>query len=152
MHEHPILIFSASGSIAQFCLWLAVFGGGAIAGAWALLQHLGREGYTALASDLLAHVQSYRSGLGDIADLHVLDDPKLLNVAVADNAFDVFRVAELLHEDGWVQGLLQEPKALHRMVSMLHVASMPDHLATLATAVARCWDEHDHSNGIKAEI
>ncbi|MGI9411020.1 MAG: aminotransferase class V-fold PLP-dependent enzyme [Hyphomicrobiaceae bacterium] len=125
--------------------------GGAIAGAWALFQHLGREGYTAMASDLMAGVEYYRSGIGDIAGLHVLGDPELSIVAVGSDALDIFRVAEIMQEEGWVPGLLQEPKALHRMMSMLHVASMPDYLAALATAAARCRDEGDHSSGIKAE-
>ena len=37
-----------------------------------------------------------------------------------------------MREKAWVPGLLQQPKALHRMMSMLHVASMPDYLETCA--------------------
>ena len=125
--------------------------GGAIAGAWALFQHLGREGYTAMASDLLAGVDVYRRGVSEIAGLYVLGDPELSIVAVGSDQLDVFRMAELMRESGWVPGLLQEPKALHRMMSMLHVGSMQDYLAALAEAARQCRGQTAPSGGIAAE-
>ncbi|MEM9358120.1 MAG: aminotransferase class I/II-fold pyridoxal phosphate-dependent enzyme, partial [Pseudomonadota bacterium] len=43
--------------------------GGAIAGAWALFQHLGRDGYTAIANDLMTGIEAYRAGISGIDDL-----------------------------------------------------------------------------------
>jgi glutamate/tyrosine decarboxylase-like PLP-dependent enzyme len=110
--------------------------GGAVAGAWAVMRYLGREGYTRLAAELTAMIDRYRAGVGRIEGLHVLGDPHLSIVAVGSNEVDVFRVAEAMQAKGWVPGLVQSPKALHRMMSLLHAPALEDYLADLATAVA----------------
>lgn len=127
--------------------------GGAIAGAWALIEHLGQEGYTEIADQLLTGMDHYRSGVGDIPGIRVLGNPMLSIVAVAseDSAVDIFRVAEMMQVKNWVPGLLQEPKALHRMMSMLHVASMPDYLSDLGEAVRAARAERSSEAAIKAE-
>lgn len=124
--------------------------GGPIAGAWALLQHLGRDGYTALADELMTGMETYRAGVDGIAGLRVLGQPPLSIVSVGSDDVDIFRVAEHMQQKNWVPGLLQKPKALHRMMSMLHVPSMPDYLSDLAEAVARTRAESGHAT-IKAE-
>jgi glutamate/tyrosine decarboxylase-like PLP-dependent enzyme len=111
--------------------------GGAIAGAWALFQHLGREGYSRIAKDLLDGIGRYRSGIEAIDGLSVVGEPLLSIVAVQshDDAVDIFAVAEKMHEKGWVPGLVQRPKALHRMMSMLHVPAIDAYLTDLDDAV-----------------
>ncbi len=109
--------------------------GGAIAGAWALFHHLGREGYGAIAEDLMAGIAQYRDGVGAIDGLSVLGDPELSIVAFGADGFDIFQVAEALQAKGWTPGLLQEPKAIHRMMSMLHVPVIAEYLRDLAAAV-----------------
>ncbi|MEM8972475.1 MAG: aminotransferase class I/II-fold pyridoxal phosphate-dependent enzyme [Pseudomonadota bacterium] len=125
--------------------------GGAIAGAWALFQHLGREGYTAIANDLMTGIETYREGVAGLDDLQVLGAPELSIVAVGSETLDVFRVAESMQEKGWVPGLLQKPKALHRMMSMLHVASMPQYLEDLSTATALIAADQEKAATIAAE-
>ncbi|MEM9358636.1 MAG: aminotransferase class I/II-fold pyridoxal phosphate-dependent enzyme, partial [Pseudomonadota bacterium] len=125
--------------------------GGAIAGAWALFQHLGRDGYTAIADDLMTGIEAYRDGIAGIDDLQVLGGPELSIVAVGSETIDVFRVAESMQEKGWVPGLLQQPKALHRMMSMLHVASMPQYLEDLSSATALIAQNQEKAATIAAE-
>lgn len=125
--------------------------GGAVAGAWALFQHLGRDGYEAIATDLMAGITKYRDGVTDIPGLHVLGDPELTIVAVGASDVDIYRVGEIMHERDWVAGLLQEPKALHRMMSKLHVDSMDDYLTDLRDAVDRARRETGKSATIAAE-
>jgi sphinganine-1-phosphate aldolase len=125
--------------------------GGAIAGAWALFHHLGRDGYTAIADELLSGIEMYRAGVADIPGLKVLGDPALSIVAVGADDIDIFRVAEIMQEKNWVPGLLQQPKALHRMMSMLHVASMPDYLADLSAAADAVRSEKPGTAEIRAE-
>ena len=86
--------------------------GGAIAGAWALFQHLGREGYGEIARQLLEGVARYREGVEAIDGLSVVGKPQLSIVAVEarDPAVDIFAVAEAMQERGWVPGLVQEAK------------------------------------------
>ena len=125
--------------------------GGAVAGAWALFQHLGRDGYEAIAAALVAGMDKYRGGVSDIAGLEVLGDPELSIVSVAAQDLDIFRVGEVMHERGWVAGLLQQPKALHRMMSMLHVASMDEYLRDLAAATDHVRREVGTAAKIAAE-
>lgn len=110
--------------------------GGAVAGAWATLNHLGREGYSRIAGDLMAMIDRYRAGIAAISDLQVIGDPQLSIVAVGSETVDVFRVAELMAAKGWVPGLTQRPKGLHRMMSLLHAPSLDQYLADLASTVA----------------
>jgi glutamate/tyrosine decarboxylase-like PLP-dependent enzyme len=111
--------------------------GGAIAGSWALFQHLGRDGYARIAKDLLDGIQRYRDGIASIEGLGVVGDPLLSIVAVeaTDKTVDIFAVADALQEKGWVAGLVRRPKALHRMMSMLHVPVVDDYLSDLEAAV-----------------
>ncbi len=110
--------------------------GGAIAGAWALFHHLGRDGYTEIADRLMTGIEHYRDGIAAIEGLNVLGTPELSIVAVGSDELDVFAIAEHMQEKGWVPGLLQKPKALHRMMSMLHVPSMSQYLEDLSAITA----------------
>lgn len=109
--------------------------GGAVAGAWAVLNHLGRDGYRRLAGELMAMIDRYRAGIEAIPGLRVIGDPQLSIVAVGADEIDVFRVAEVMAAKGWVPGLTQRPKGLHRMMSLLHQPSIDQYLADLSTAV-----------------
>jgi glutamate/tyrosine decarboxylase-like PLP-dependent enzyme len=119
---------------------------GPIAGAWALFQHLGRDGYTAIADELMSGIELLNQGIGEIDDLSILGKPPLSIVAIASDNIDVFQVAEWMKPKGWVPGLLQQPKALHRMMSMLHVPSMPDYLVDLSDAVTAVQGNRTESN------
>ena len=66
---------------------------------------------------------------------HVLGRPHLSIVAYGAQQFDIFRVAEVMSEKGWLPGLLQRPKAIHRMMSMVHAPSLDDYLADLRSAI-----------------
>lgn len=125
--------------------------GGAIAGAWALFQHLGRDGYTAIADELMGGIELLRDGVAEIPGLSVLGAPPLSIVAIGGDDVDIFQVAELMREKAWVPGLLQEPKALHRMMSMLHVASMPAYLKDLREATANARQEQAGQSALRAE-
>ena len=77
--------------------------GGPLAGAWAVLNHLGDEGYRELASRVLSAVRAVRSGIESLEGLAVQGDPRstLLSVAATSDDFDVFTVADEMTERGW---------------------------------------------------
>jgi glutamate/tyrosine decarboxylase-like PLP-dependent enzyme len=110
--------------------------GGGVAAAWATLQHLGSEGYEAIAARLMAMVDRYRAGISAIEGLHVHGEPHLSVVAFGASGYDVFRVAEEMEKRGWVPGLTQRPRGIHRMMSLLHEPAMPGYLADLAACAA----------------
>ena len=108
---------------------------GGVAAAWAVFNHLGLAGYTEVARTLMTFVDAYREGVEAIPGLKVHGDPHLSIVAFGSAELDVFRVAELMHARGWLPGLTQRPKGIHRMMSMIHAVSLDDYLSDLRAAV-----------------
>ncbi len=108
---------------------------GGVAAAWAVFNFLGIEGYKQIARDLMAFTDAYKAGISEVAGLKVLGAPHLSIVAYGSDEFDIFRVAEIMSEKGWTPGLVQRPKAIHRMMSMIHQPSLDEYLTDLRAAV-----------------
>jgi hypothetical protein len=117
--------------------------GGPLAAAWAVLRHLGDDGYQELAGRTLAAVRALRDGIVGIEGLRLLGDPvsTLLAVSTVDDAgFDVFTVADEMSARRWyVQpqfGFGPSPANLHLTVTASNYGFEPDLLADLGAAVA----------------
>lgn len=124
---------------------------GGVAAAWATFQHLGVEGYRKIARDLMAFIDAYKQGIEGIPGLHVLGRPHLSIVAYGSHEVDVFRVAELMAEQGWLPGLVQKPKGIHRMMSMIHEPSLEEYLDAVRRALDRVRVEGSAAQaGLKA--
>lgn len=108
---------------------------GGVAGAWATLQFLGVDGYKQVAARLMDFVDAYQAGIRATPDLKVLGAPDLSIVAFGSDAFDVFRIAEVMSEKGWLSGLVQKPKGIHRMMSMFHEPVLDAYLDDLRAAI-----------------
>ena len=123
---------------------------GGVAAAWATLTHLGRSGYMEVARDLMGFIDRYKAGIRAIDDLVVVGEPHLSLVAYTSPSLDIFRVAECMAAKGWVPGLVQRPRAIHRMMSLLHAPALDDYLADLRTAVAAVRKEASQRSTISA--
>jgi hypothetical protein len=88
----------------------------------------------------MAMVDRYRAGIAAIEGLHVHGEPHLSVVAFGASGYDVFRVAEEMEKRGWVPGLTQRPRGIHRMMSLLHEPAMPVYLSDLAACDAAVRD------------
>ena len=82
----------------------------------------------------MAMIARYRAGIGAIEGLHVHGNPHLSIVAFGAAEFDIFEVAEEMTGQGWVPGLTQRPRGIHRMMSLLHEESLPVYLDDLRNA------------------
>ena len=51
---------------------------------------------------------------------------------------------------GWIPGLVQRPKAIHRMMSMIHAPALDDYLADLEAAVGVVRQSEPKAAAIKA--
>jgi glutamate/tyrosine decarboxylase-like PLP-dependent enzyme len=109
---------------------------GGVAAAWATMQYLGVEGYERVARELMDFIDRYKAGVSAIEGLEVLGRPHLSIVAFGAQEFDIFAVAERLAAKGWLPGLVQRPKAIHRMMSLLHEPSLDEYLADVRACVA----------------
>jgi sphinganine-1-phosphate aldolase len=108
---------------------------GGVAAAWASFQFLGIEGYKQIARDLMAFIDAYKAGIAEIPGLKIHGKPHLSIVAYGSDEFDIFRVAETMAAKGWLPGLVQKPKGIHRMMSMIHAPSLAEYLAEVRAAV-----------------
>ena len=101
-----------------------------------MLQHLGAEGYLRIAEQLLSGIDRYRRELSAIPGLFVVGEPDLAIVAYGSHDLDAFAIATQMAQCGWQPGLLRRPRAVHRMMSMLHIDSMAPYLDDLRWAVS----------------
>lgn len=108
---------------------------GGVAAAWAVLNHLGAAGYTAIARELMETRDAYLEGLRQLGGFDVVADPDLtiINFRATDDT-DIFAVAEHMTSRGWLIGLTQQPKGMHLMLSMKHRDAREDYFNDLAAA------------------
>ncbi len=123
---------------------------GGVAAAWGVFQYLGLQGYQRVARELMAFVDAYRAGIEAIDGLKVLGYPHLSIVTYGSDEFDVFRIAELMALKGWLPGLVQQPRGIHRMMSMVHAVSLDEYLAEVRAAVAQVRSEGAGTSKLQA--
>jgi sphinganine-1-phosphate aldolase len=78
--------------------------GGPVAGAWAVMRHLGRSGYRDLARRALEATRRVRAGVEALPELRILGAPQanVLSLAAADDReVDVFVVSDELRARDW---------------------------------------------------
>lgn len=118
--------------------------GGPLAGAWAVMQHLGDEGYLDLAKRILDGTKTLLEGLRAIDGLEVLGDPKMGLIAIASDEINVFQLADLLQEKQWyTQPQLAfggSPRNLHLLVEPSNAAHAEAFLEDLEDAVEDARD------------
>jgi glutamate/tyrosine decarboxylase-like PLP-dependent enzyme len=123
---------------------------GAVAAAWAVLRHLGRDGYRRIAGEVMALRDAYLDGLAAIPHMQVRGRPALANIAFGCDDVDMGQVAALMSERGWLPGLLKTPPSLHLMLSLHHAKAREIYLADVADCVARVRDGTTRARSITA--
>jgi glutamate/tyrosine decarboxylase-like PLP-dependent enzyme len=95
--------------------------GGPMAGAWAVLNHLGDEGYLRLIQAVQEATRRLIDGINAIPSLHVLGKPDMCMFSFASDRVNVYQLADEMHKRGWyLQGQFstpQTPRSLHVSVS-----------------------------------
>jgi glutamate/tyrosine decarboxylase-like PLP-dependent enzyme len=114
--------------------------GGAIAAAWAVVHHLGIDGYREkqrMVTDARARIEAGVTKLG----FRVLGKPQLGIVAFAHPEIDALRLYAQMHKRGWFTAALVEPRALHLMLSPKHLEVADQYLADLDASLRAVTDE-----------
>lgn len=75
--------------------------GGPLAAAWAVMHFLGEEGYTKVASDLLAARKKLVRGVGEIPGLAMMGEPEMSLIAFTSDEVSVFVLADRLKARGF---------------------------------------------------
>lgn len=112
--------------------------GAPMAAAWAVMRHLGIEGYVELTRRALDAADRMRAGIAAIDGVRVLGPGTFHLVAFAADrpGVDVLAVGDELRARGWHLDRQGPPPSLHATVSQANAATMDEFLADLAAAVA----------------
>ena len=108
--------------------------------AWAVMSHLGIDGYVELTRTTLANADAFRSGVAAIEGIRVLGDGRFHLVAMAaDPSFepeiDMFALGDALVAKGWFHDRQGPPDNLHSTVSNTNTGVIDEYLAVLAECV-----------------
>lgn len=109
--------------------------------AWAVMRHLGVDGYKALTATALETADRLRAAIGAIDGLRVLGDSTFHLVAMAGDPaasggpIDVFALGDALQARGWFHDRQTPPDSLHSTVSNGNAAVLDDYIAALADSV-----------------
>jgi glutamate/tyrosine decarboxylase-like PLP-dependent enzyme len=111
-----------------------------MAAAWAVMSHLGIEGYVALTRQTLENADRMRAGIAAIEGLRVLGDGRYHIVAMAADTdavppIDVFALGDALRARGWYHDRQTPPDALHSTVSNTNTGVIDAYLADLRVCV-----------------
>ena len=112
-----------------------------MATAWAVMQHLGVDGYTELTRVALENADALRAGIAAIDGLRVLGDGRYHLVAMSHDPddpdpIDVFALGDALAAQGWFHDRQGPPDSLHSTVSNTNTGVVGDYLEALAACVA----------------
>ncbi|MGW4488921.1 pyridoxal phosphate-dependent decarboxylase family protein [Amycolatopsis sp. NPDC004368] len=115
--------------------------GGPLAAAWAVVNHLGDDGYLRLAKVTHSAVARVRTGISTLEGLRILGHPEstLIAFTAADDGFDLFTVADEMKLRGWyVQPQFAHgtsPLNLHLTITAANHGNEAEFLAALTASV-----------------
>ncbi len=112
-----------------------------MASAWAVMQHLGTDGYCELTRVTLDAADRLRAGVAALDRVQVLGDDAyhLIALAAADDdeqPLDMFSLGDALAEQGWFHDRQTPPDSLHSTVSNGNAPHVDDYLATIGACIA----------------
>jgi sphinganine-1-phosphate aldolase len=117
-----------------------------IATAWAVMTHLGADGYTEIVRDLMETTSTVRGAIEGLDGVEIVGDPIGPVLATRSDTVDLYAVADVLDDRGWNVNRNTDPRGLHVMLSPAHGAVADALVADLADAVAH----HGESRGKEA--
>jgi sphinganine-1-phosphate aldolase len=114
--------------------------GGPLAGAWAVVRHLGDAGYLALAGEVFAAVDAIAAGVASVSGVSVAAAPDSTLLALrCDPSCDAFTVCDEMRARGWyVQPQLSyagHGPTIHLSVSAATLVHVEELLTSLAASV-----------------
>jgi glutamate/tyrosine decarboxylase-like PLP-dependent enzyme len=111
--------------------------GGAVAGAWAVMRYLGREGFLRTTRQMLHNKAQLTAGVREIPGLRVLDTDLAQFIFYPDGErLDAESVAAGLRQRGWFVFGVQEPPLISLVVSAVESEVVERFLTDLEATVA----------------
>ena len=128
------------GGIFASTTFMGTKSGGPVAGCWAIMNHLGREGYRDLAQEVMKTTLRIRSGIDAFESLEIIGNPQMSLLAFTSKAGNIFNIGDALHRKGWHLDRLQFPDALHLTVAQLNIGKEEEFLRDLAEVLGEEQD------------
>jgi glutamate/tyrosine decarboxylase-like PLP-dependent enzyme len=89
---------------------LSTKSGGPMAGAWAILNFLGEEGYQKIIQEVQEATKKLIDGINTIEDLQVLGKPAMCMFSFKSDTLNVYQLADEMSKRGWyIQGQFSTP-------------------------------------------
>ena len=112
-----------------------------MATAWAVMHHLGIDGYKRLTEATIQAARRMIKGVGAVEGVTVLGQPEAHLLAISaepgwEARLDIFSVGDALARRGWFHDRQTPPESLHATVSAGNAPMIDEYLTDLATAVA----------------
>ncbi len=108
--------------------------GGAISAAWAVMNHLGIDGYKRLQGQVCATRERVEAGVKRLG-FEVLSNPMLGLIAFRHPDHHAFAIYGEIYRRGWFTSVTKEPPSLHLMLSPKHADFIDDYLRDLETSL-----------------
>lgn len=108
--------------------------GGAISAAWAVMNHLGIEGYKRLQGEVCATRQRVEEGVKRLG-FEILGNPMLGLIAFRHPDHHAFAIYGEIYRRGWFTSVTKGPPSLHLMLSPKHADFIDEYLADLEASV-----------------
>lgn len=105
------------GGIFASTAFMGTRSGGPVAGAWALMNYLGREGYRKIVKQVMEATKKISDAINSLPGLHVIGNPDMSIIAFASENYDILNIADLMEEKGWHMDRQQFPDSLHLTIS-----------------------------------
>jgi glutamate/tyrosine decarboxylase-like PLP-dependent enzyme len=115
--------------------------GGAVAAAWAVMHHLGEDGYMKLAKVAMDATNKIRAGIESIDGLRIMGSPHMTVLAFDSDEVDVFALGSKMDARGWHLDRNQFPSALHMMVTPAHSDVADRFISDLKVAMQEAREE-----------
>jgi len=110
--------------------------GGAIAAAWAIMQHLGEAGYLDQAHRMLATTDAFTRGINAVPGLKVQGAPPVTVFGFTSDTLNCWELGDAMEARGWKLDRLNKPPGLHVMVTPAHARVVDPFLADLKACAA----------------
>ena len=111
-----------------------------MAAAWAVMQHLGIDGYMKLTEITLQNADQMRDGIAAIDGIRVLGDGRFHLVAMSNepddpDPIDMFALGDALERVGWFHDRQTPPDSLHSTVSNSNTGVIERYIEALRSCV-----------------
>jgi len=106
-------------------------GGGPLATVWAMIKHLGSDGYTEIASGVMKTAKNIQEGIREINGMYIVSNPEMSVFAIRSDQYNIYQIGDEMAKKGWLLDRLQNPACIHITVCKLQIGKEEEFLNDL---------------------